>query len=219
MNFQQSKSSSGRNQRLRGWAEMDPDDNTPLLDRLDTLYKAMDRKYQEAADHYGFQCNGCDDNCCYTRFYHYTLLEYLYIRKGYHLLERERQTQITRSALDVCRKTEVADKKGRAVRLMCPVNVAGLCVLYAYRPMICRLHGIPHELQTPGRPVSYGPGCGAFDEQCSGRPYFKFDRTPFYSEMAGLESEFKQTIGLTGKVKLTIAEMIISIEQSAKGIV
>jgi hypothetical protein len=210
MNFQQSKSSSGRNQRLRGWAEMDPDDNTPLLDRLDTLYKAMDRKYQEAADHYGLQCNGCDDNCCYTRFYHYTLLEYLYIRKGYHLLERERQTQITRSALDVCRKTEVADKKGRAVRLMCPVNVAGLCVLYAYRPMICRLHGIPHELTIPGRGVSKASGCGDFIRICSGKPYYKFDRTPFYARMAALEKELRKKVRGMHKIKMTVAEMIAS---------
>ena len=34
--------------------------------------------------------------------------------------------------------------------------------------------------------------------------------------MAELESEFKQTIGLTGRIKLTIAEMILRMEHSAK---
>ena len=189
------------------------------FDRLRQIFTGMDQKYDQAAAHYGFQCTGCEDTCCLTRFHHHTYLEFLYIRAGFDMLEPSGRHAVRTKAEAVCRRTVQAQKKGIAVRLMCPLNDAGLCRLYPYRPMICRLHGIPHELQTPGRPVSYGPGCGAFDEQCSGRPYFKFDRTPFYSEMAGLESEFKQTIGLTGKVKLTIAEMIISIEQSAKGIV
>ncbi len=43
----------------------------------------MDLKYKEAADYYGFDCTGCEDNCCFTRFFHHTLLEYLYIMEGY----------------------------------------------------------------------------------------------------------------------------------------
>jgi hypothetical protein len=49
-----------------------------------------------------------------------------------------------------------------------------------------------------------------FDLQCSDKRYLKFDRTPFYFEMAKLESELKQAIGLSGRVKMTIAEMIVS---------
>jgi len=191
---------------------IDPDDYTPFLDRLDILYKAMDRKYQAAADYYGFQCNGCEDNCCYTRFYHYTLLEYLYIRKGYHLLDKERQAEVKHSALDVCRKTAAVDKKGRAVKLMCPVNIAGLCLLYAYRPMICRLHGIPHELTIPGRGISKASGCGDFVRKCSGKPYYKFDRTPFYAQMAALEKALRQSVRGMHKMKITVAEMVATFE-------
>ena len=168
----------------------------------------MDQKYQEAADYYDFNCKGCEDNCCLTRFYHYTLIEYLYIKEGFHGLEDKKQVEVKQRSLIVCRKTDEADKKGQPVQQMCPVNFGSLCVLYSYRPMICRLHGIPHELQKPGQPVIHGPGCGAYDEQCSDKPYFKFDRTQFYFEMARLENEFKLAAGLTGRIKLTVAEMI-----------
>jgi Fe-S-cluster containining protein len=179
------------------------------FDRLRRAFADMDQKYNDAAAYYGFQCTGCRDSCCLTHFYHHTFLEFLYIQKGFNKLEPSGRHAIQAKAEVVCRQTAQARKEGTAVRVMCPLNEAGLCRLYPYRPMICRLHGIPHELQKPGRPVSHGPGCGAFEERCSGRPYFKFDRTPFYFEMAALENEFKQAIGLTDRIKLTIAEMII----------
>jgi Fe-S-cluster containining protein len=190
---------------------IDPNDYAPFLDRLDTLYAAMDRKYREAADYYGFQCRGCEDNCCFTRFYHHTLLEYLYLLKGYRLLDTGKQVEVKRSALDVCRETEKADKKEKAVRLMCPVNISGLCLLYAYRPMICRLHGIPHELTSPGGIVSKASGCDTFNRTCPVKTHFTFDRTPFYAEMAALEKELRQSAGRMQKIKMTVAEMITSV--------
>jgi hypothetical protein len=182
----------------------------PFLDRLKTIYAAMDEKYQAAADYYGFNCTGCDDNCCFTRFYHYTLLEYLYIFDGLNHLDAEKQAQIKDRALDVCRETDAADANGVPVRMMCPLCVDGLCLLYPYRPMICRLHGIPHELRRPGGGLMQASGCDAFTRQFQGKQRFKFDRTPFYREMAGLEKEFRQSLGLPIKIKMTVAQMIKS---------
>lgn len=180
-----------------------------FLDGLKVIYAAMDQKYQEAADYYGFHCEGCEDNCCLTRFYHYTLLEYFYILKGYNTLGPDRQIEAKNRALEVCRKTDAADEKGMAVRLMCPLNFDGLCILYDYRPMICRLHGIPHELQRPGQNVIHSPGCEAFTKQNKEKNYFKFDRTPFYIKMAQLENELKKEAGITQKIKMTVAQMLI----------
>jgi len=168
----------------------------------------MDRKYQAAADGYGFNCTGCEDNCCFTRFYHYTLLEYLYILEGLNNLDGEKRAEIKRRALDVCRKTDRADAEGVSVRLMCPLCVDSVCLLYAYRPMICRLHGIPHELQRPGEGLLQASGCDAFTRQFRGKQHFKFDRTPFYLEMAGLEKELRQALGMPIKIKMTVAQMI-----------
>ena len=186
-----------------------------FFDRLQNIFSEMDRKYGIAAQSYGFQCRGCEDNCCRTRFYHHTYLEYLFIRKGYDKLDSSDRSAIRVRAEEVCRQTEPADDRGVTPRLMCPLNSDGKCTLYHYRPMICRLHGIPHELQKPGQPVVYGPGCGVFVEQCSEKPYFKFDRTQFYFEMARLENDFKQAAGLTGRIKLTIAEMLMRIAHGA----
>jgi len=182
----------------------------PFLSRLQEIYAAMDRKYKEAADYYGFDCTGCEDNCCLTRFYHHTLLEYFYIYEGFKTLGQSKQNEVRQKAAQVCRQTELADEKGQPVRLMCSLNCDGLCLLYAFRPMICRLFGIPHELQQSGVEIVYRPGCGAFSEQCLEKDYFKFDRTPFFLEMAKLEMKLKQKVGITQKIKLTVAEMVIT---------
>jgi len=182
----------------------------PFLDRLKEIYAAMDGKYQEAADYYGFECTGCEDNCCLTRFYHYTLIEYLYIKEGFHCLENKKQVEVKQRSLAVCRKTDEADKKGKPVQQMCPVNFGSLCVLYPYRPMICRLHGIPHELQRPDQGILNSPGCGTFALKCHGKKRFKFDRTPFYMQMAALEKKMKQAVGMTQKIKMTVAQMIVT---------
>lgn len=182
---------------------------TLFLDKLRTIYEAMDQKYKEAADYYGFHCQGCHNNCCLTRFYHYTLLEYLYILEGYNTLGPDRKIEAKNRALEVCRKTDEADEKGIKVRLMCPLNFDGMCILYNYRPMICRLHGVPHELQRGGQNVIHSPGCDAFTEQNREKSYFKFDRTPFYIKMAKLENEMKIAAGINQKLKMTVAQMLV----------
>lgn len=93
---------------------------------------------------------------------------------------------------------------------MCPLNFDGLCVLYPYRPMICRLHGIPHELQPPGQGKILNVGCRDFEKRNSTRMHVPFDRTPFYTKMAGLEKEFRQQAGTTQKIKMTVSQMIVS---------
>ena len=76
--------------------------------------------------------------------------------------------------------------------------------------MICRLHGIPHELTKPGRETFYGPGCGTFTRDFSQKDYFTFDRTPFYFRLAELEKVFKIKAGISESVKMTIARMVAS---------
>jgi hypothetical protein len=118
------------------------------------------------------------------------------------------QSEVAFRAGEVVRQAAELDKEGKPVRLMCPLNSESLCVLYPFRPMICRLHGIPHEFQNGAGQRMQGPGCGTFDQRCSAIQYFKFDRTPFYREMAGLEKEFRQTSGINAKIRMTIAEML-----------
>ena len=191
-------------------------DYLPFLDRLRVQYSAMDRQYHQAADHYGFNCHACEDNCCRTRFYHHTYIEYLFIQEGVKTLGRKRQLEVKSSARKICNQSTELDKNRRPVRLMCPLNIENLCILYPYRPMICRLHGIPHELRKSAGNPTHGPGCRTFNCRCKGKNYIAFDRTPIYLNLAALENEFKHAAGITGKIKLTIAEMISDMAPQAE---
>lgn len=190
----------------------------PLLNRLKTLFDEMDHAYAAVADQYGFQCNGCADNCCLTRFYHHTLLEYLYLIEGMRTVAPDLRREFRNQALAVCTKIADADRRGEALRIMCPLNRDGRCMVYPFRPMICRLHGIAHELHRPGGNVVNHPGCDAFFDQCrdsGANVYIRFDRTPFYRQMAMLEKELRRETGYADKFKLTVAQMLVTITDRA----
>ena len=189
--------------------------DTVFLDRLRQIYAAMDRVYNRAAGHYEFVCDGCRDSCCRSLFYHHTIIEYGYLIEGLKTLNHGKFKAVKSRARHVVDETAGADQSGTTVRIMCPLNFDELCILYPYRPMICRLHGIPHELQKPGQNPVYGPGCETFDHRCSHKGYFKLDRTPFYRQLAMLELEVKQALGFDGRIRLTVAEMVL---EAAKGI-
>ncbi|MCK7469528.1 MAG: hypothetical protein MZU95_01040 [Desulfomicrobium escambiense] len=155
---------------------------------------------------------GCEESCCRTRFHHHTLLEYHCLRDGFERLPAGRAGG----------KSWPGPSPGVAGNTpgtwpsdchepLCPLNSAGRCVLYAHRPMICRLHGIPHELRRPGQPAQLGPGCGEFHRRCGRAVYHPFDRTPLYTELARLESEFQQALGRApAGSSTTIAEMLLN---------
>ena len=183
---------------------------TVYLQRLKQICADMDAAYARAARRYGFSCDGCRDNCCRTRFSHHTLIEYLYLKEGLMTLSPDLQDQVTSRAISVNDTIAKARGNPAATRLMCPLNVDTRCILYPYRPMICRLHGIPHELQKPGQPPIMGPGCGTFDSRCGQQPYVPFDRTPVYQDMAKIEQALRQATGFEGRMRMTVSEMILN---------
>lgn len=173
------------------------------------LFEQMDRAYDETARKTGFVCNGCEDNCCLTRFYHHTLVEYLYIKSGLDALDADVSANLEARAADVRRQMIALEKAGDPVRVMCPLNEDGRCILYAHRPMICRLHGIAHSLRRPDGQAQTGPGCDEFDNQCGPSTAAHLDRTPLYMAMAKLEQQLRRKLGFNEKIKMTIAEIII----------
>ncbi len=190
----------------------------PLLKRLEVLLDEMDRAYAVVADQYGFRCNGCVDNCCLTRFHHHTLLEYLYLMEGMRTLRSGIRLALRELALAVITRMVDSERRGESIRIMCPLNRDERCMLYPFRPMICRLHGIPHELHRPDGNIIKNQGCDEFFDQCreSGKTdYIRFDRTPFYRQMAMIENELRLETGYSDKIKLTIAQMIVTITDSA----
>lgn len=183
---------------------------TRYQEQIKALFESMDQAYETVAARYGFHCEGCEENCCQTRFHHHTVTEYLYIMEGVRQLTEVQQEAAVRRANQVVEKTRLAENTGQPVRIMCPLNENEMCLVYPWRPMICRLHGLPHELCGPGGRISKGVGCRQFDSQTKGKPYVRFDRTPIYKEMAFLEREIRQVAGVTKKIKMTIAEMLVA---------
>jgi len=176
--------------------------------RLAVIYDNMDRSWDNVASAYGFKCTGCMDNCCETEFYHYTYIGKDYLISGMDSLEAEIKKQILSKAEKVNRRRTLAKKAGERIRIMCPLNKNNRCMLYKFRPMICRLHGIPHELCKPGLETIMNPGCDAGTALFNSIGYIKFNRTPFYSEMAAIEMDYKNATGKSKKIKQTIAQML-----------
>jgi Fe-S-cluster containining protein len=189
---------------------MDPRLPASLLERLRRVLADMDAAYERAAAAYGFVCSGCENSCCRTRFHHHTLLEFLYLRDGFSELPADRQGRIRANAAAVVAQHEQAAVAGAEARPMCPLNTEGRCVLYAHRPMICRLHGIPHELRPPGSPARQSPGCEEFHRRCGRPARHLLDRTPLYTELARLEAECRESLGHRRKLRMTIAEMLLN---------
>jgi len=182
------------------------------LDRLTVLYQEMDAAYDRVAQSYGFVCQGCEDNCCLTRFYHHTLAEAASLLRGYRKLPEEQKSSILERAHIYCRALQAGERRDQPLRHLCPLNSGGQCLLYPHRPMICRLHGIPHAMRHPARGLITGPGCHVFEASCHQADGHPLDRTPIYSAMARLEKSLRQSSGITGPVRLTVAEMILVFE-------
>lgn len=180
------------------------------FERLREIYAAMDDAYSAVAEKYGFTCDQCPDNCCLTRFYNLTYVEYYYLLSGIEQFPPEQQLAIEKKAQNVVGRVAADEAAGRTPRHMCPLNVEGRCGLHSHRLMICRLHGIPHEFRFPDGRASYGEGCSVFGERCGDRAYIVFDRTPFYQQLSSLEKDLRQSAGINGKVKMTIAQMIVA---------
>jgi len=163
----------------------------------------MDRTYSEAAAFYDFDCQGCQDICCTTYFFHYTIAEYLYLLQGFRAFEESIKEGIWERAMNMC-------DPSKRDNYLCPLNLRGRCLLYPYRTMICRLHGLPFEVQRPDGQREEGPGCPRFENERTrtGLPYRRIGRTPFYTDLVNLEREIRAEVPHFRRFKKTIAEMI-----------
>ncbi|MEW5773218.1 MAG: hypothetical protein AB1916_06795 [Thermodesulfobacteriota bacterium] len=179
--------------------------------RLAALYDRMQREYDAAAAPLGFTCAGCPQNCCTSFFQHHTYVEWAYLWKGLDELPAERRDAFLGRARDYLDAARAALDRGETPAAMCPLNEAGRCALYSHRLMICRLHGVPHVLQAPGRARQAYPGCWRHGELAADRPDAPvLDRTPLYRELAALERDFLgPQAGRLPRADLTLAEMLV----------
>lgn len=187
-----------------------------LIPRLSELYRLIDEEYRAVSQRVGFSCEGCDGvKCCTVDVTLHTLVEMLCLRRGFNTLDTSRQLEI----LGRCRsmiKAKDDDPFGDEYRnAVCALNFEGQCVLYQYRPMICRLAGIRHFIVRPDGTETESCGCFRYERDILGSPTefqetlreLKIDRTPFYRGMAELEMEVVWALGTRTKSR-TVAETL-----------
>ncbi|MDY6950825.1 MAG: hypothetical protein SWE60_04885 [Thermodesulfobacteriota bacterium] len=182
-----------------------------LFRRLSRLYSEMEEAYNRTAKAIGLTCEGCPDNCCTSYFQHHTYIEWAYLWEGIISCPDEMKRKILAGAGEYVRESQMLLAQGVRPRIMCPLNDRGLCQLYKYRLMICRMHGVPNSFVMPdGERIAF-PGCS----RCQVL-YFDvkqvpvLDRTSFYKELASLEMAFMGgKIRALPKVDLTLAEMLV----------
>ncbi|MEA2083804.1 MAG: hypothetical protein U9O82_06085 [Thermodesulfobacteriota bacterium] len=179
--------------------------------RIADLYSRMESAYDKVAAALDFSCKGCPDNCCDSFFQHHTYVEWAYLWEGMKTLSEKRRKSLIERAEICAKECDETLAKGERPCVMCPLNEDGLCVLYPYRLMICRMHGIPSSFMRPdGIKISF-PGCFRCQEQVESKNDTPvLDRTELYRELADLE------VSLLGarrhtmpKVKLTLAQMLV----------
>ena len=180
-----------------------------FIPRVERLYGEMDAAYGEVAARAGFSCEGCDgEKCCTVDLELHTYVEMHHLRSGFSRLGVSDQVEIL-ARCETTLKARADDPLGDAYRnAVCVLNFDGLCRLYEYRPMICRLAGIPHFIEKPdGRTVTRG-GCSRYEtEIMPAHPDLRIDRTELYREMAAIEIDVVHATG--GRtMPRTVAETI-----------
>lgn len=184
------------------------EDKKNFFSRIEDIYAEMEKRYSIVSGSLNFSCKDCSDNCCYTHFRHHTVIEYLYLMHGVNALDSLERKELVEKAAYVVEETRAAEEANEKIRILCPVNKDGLCMLYKSRLMICRLHGTAHYFDTPKGRVT-GPGCYRFEELSKGkRSVAMLDRTDIYRDLAFLEMDVRKTTGVNEKFKYSISEMI-----------
>ncbi len=167
---------------------MTPDDDI-IISQLKALYEEMDAVYRAAADQAGFSCHGCDGvRCCTVDVPIHTYAEMVYLIRGIDELSPSLQEEIGHRARRLVWAKDRAPQGVEYRNAVCAVNFEGQCALYEYRPMICRLAGIPYIAIRPDMTSVEGRGCERFENEFEPtHPDLVLDRSSFYIRMSQLE--------------------------------
>lgn len=180
-----------------------------LISRLERLYAKMDAAYHAVSDQAGFSCEGCDgETCCRIDLVIHSFVEKLYLKRGLESLDSSTRCEVIRRCEAVL-QAKKDNPSGDAYRnAVCVLNFDGFCRLYQYRPMICRLAGIPHFMVRPDAQTVRRNGCARYETAIRpAYPDLQVDRTELYRGMALLEVEVVRSLGRRTS-SATIAETL-----------
>ncbi len=178
-------------------------DYKPFFKRYEDLVEMVDRAFDRVKNENGdlVKCkSGCSD-CCHALF-DLTLVEAIYINYRFlELLEASKREEIMERANNADRKiykikrqAHKALEKGEnevkilsdigAERVRCPLlNKEEMCELYEYRPITCRVYGIPTSIQG----MSHTCGKSGFVE---GGKYSTISMDKIYRNLYEISEEF-----------------------------
>lgn len=199
-------------------------DLTPFFQQYEALLTLSEETFDRVrAGHADLvRCrSGCDD-CCYALF-DLTLIEALYINHKFNqtFQGKEREDRIA-IASKIDRKTHKIKKRAyrelqagkneeliltemAGERLRCPLlSQERQCDLYAYRPIACRLYGIPTAING----IGYSCGKSGFTE---GEQYPTANLDPIQKRLYEISAALVQAIE---SKHATMAEMIVPLSMA-----
>ena len=200
-----------------------------VFNKYETLVKQIDDIFEKVKEQYVDLVNcklECSD-CCHALF-DITFVEALYINRKFkdNLLEEkrtkilEKANKADRTIYQVKRKAFKAVESGEkteeqvlleiaAERVRCPLlNDENLCDLYAFRPLTCRMYGIPTSIGGRG----HSCGLSGFKE---GTSYPTVKQDPIYAKLHDLSNEIvaiiKSEYDQMGKVLMPLSMALLTV--------
>ena len=165
-----------------------------LVAKLDAFCQSLSERFPEQ-----LACRACCDSCCR----HLTLfpVEAAALQEALRLLPAEQFTELQQRA------RQCPDEGP------CPLLQAGLCRLYAARPLICRSHGLPLLLREGDQtridhcPLNFTgctslPGSAVLDLEALNQPLVAINQLFLASPPPGWAS---------GQERLSVAETILQL--------
>lgn len=184
-----------------------------LVDHADRAFRSMETDYPEE-----IRCRpGCSD-CCHALFGLFGI-EAAYLKDQFDRLDRKERRRILlrckkmdrdlkkwEESQLVLEHAQPSDSMGRA-RIRCPLlDDDASCALYPFRPITCRVYGIPTRVQGKARVC----GKSGFKK---GQSYPAFDLDEVQKELYLLSREM---LGLLGWESEEHAALLISVSQALK---
>ncbi len=179
----------------------------PFFEQYEALSASVERAFETVKNQYPdcVKCKPLCSDCCYAVF-DLTLIEALYINERFRgkysgeplEILTERCNRIDRTLYKLKKNAYKAAESGKEeteiledmaeVRVRCPMlNDAQMCEIYEFRPLTCKLYGIPTAIGGKG----YTCGLSAFEK---GRTY----------PTAGLDNIQNRLLSLSAELSVAI---------------
>ncbi|MBE0467863.1 MAG: YkgJ family cysteine cluster protein [Candidatus Desulforudis sp.] len=193
-----------------------------LFAAYEQLAAGADEAFQAVERDYGDQvrCRLYCDDCCYAVFGLF-LIESVYLKHHFDQLDSEKKQEALARANKADKALAVLEKGmadhqddpelqaytlGRE-RIRCPLlNDRQECILYPFRPITCRIYGVPTKIQ--GRAFV----CGQTGFQ-KGEPYPAFDLDAVYKNLYRLSVELLEK---AGRAPTERASLLVAVSKSIK---